>query len=128
MLRFHPCIAPIKVAVFPLVKNKEEIVGMPILIDLFYSFIHRSISRSLLTLTEIVGKAQDIYKKLQMRYNVVYDTSGAIGRRYRRMDEAGTPMCICICTHTHARARAHTHTRTHTHTHTHTCIIINNKI
>ena len=82
--------------------------------------LHRSIYRSLLTLTEIVGKAQDIYKKLQMRYNVVYDTSGAIGRRYRRMDEAGTPMCICICTHTHARARAHTHTRTHTHTHTHT--------
>jgi len=46
---------------------------------------------------EIVGKAQDIYKKLQMRYNVVYDTSGAIGRRYRRMDEAGTPRFICIC-------------------------------
>ena len=56
-----------------------------------------SISRSLLTLMEIVGKAQDIYKKLQMRYNVVYDTSGAIGRRYRRMDEAGTPRFICIC-------------------------------
>lgn len=54
VLRFHPSIAPIKVAVFPLVKNKEE----------------------------IVGKAQDIYKKLQMRYNVIYDTSGAIGRRY----------------------------------------------
>jgi len=68
VLRFHPSIAPIKVAVFPLVKNKEE----------------------------IVGKAQDIYKRLQMRYNVIYDTSGAIGRRYRRMDEAGTPFCVTV--------------------------------
>jgi len=68
VLRFHPSIAPVKVAVFPLVKNKEE----------------------------IVGKARDIYEKLQMRYNVVYDTAGAIGRRYRRMDEAGTPFCVTV--------------------------------
>jgi len=68
VLRFHPSIAPVKVAVFPLVKNKEE----------------------------IVDKAQDIYKRLQMRYNVIYDTSGAIGRRYRRMDEAGTPFCVTV--------------------------------
>eukprot|EP00960_Hanusia_phi_P078211 768793-Hanusia_phi.AAC.7 len=65
VLRFHPSIAPIKCAVFPLVKNKPE----------------------------IVSKAREIYEKLQMRYNVVYDTSGAIGRRYRRMDEASRDQC-----------------------------------
>jgi len=68
LLRFHPSIAPIKCAIFPLVKNKEE----------------------------IVGKAKEIYNKLQMRYNVIYDTSGAIGRRYRRMDEVGTPFCVTV--------------------------------
>ncbi|EKX44810.1 hypothetical protein GUITHDRAFT_163452 [Guillardia theta CCMP2712] len=63
-----PSIAPIKCAVFPLVKNKPE----------------------------IVSKAREIYEKLQMRYNVVYETSGAIGRRYRRMDEVGTPFCVTV--------------------------------
>jgi glycyl-tRNA synthetase len=37
-----------------------------------------------------------IYSKLQMRYNVFWDQSGAIGRRYRRMDEVGTPFCVTI--------------------------------
>eukprot|EP00617_Octactis_speculum_P007087 CAMPEP_0185774146 /NCGR_PEP_ID=MMETSP1174-20130828/76888_1 /TAXON_ID=35687 /ORGANISM="Dictyocha speculum, Strain CCMP1381" /LENGTH=519 /DNA_ID=CAMNT_0028461167 /DNA_START=69 /DNA_END=1628 /DNA_ORIENTATION=+ len=68
VLRFHPSVAPIKVAVFPLVKNKPE----------------------------IVAKARDIFTNLQKRYNVVWDTSGAIGRRYRRMDEAGTPFCVTV--------------------------------
>lgn len=68
LLKFHPSIAPIKVAVFPLVKNKED----------------------------IVGKAREIYNKLQRRYNVAWDTAGAIGRRYRRMDEAGTPFCVTV--------------------------------
>jgi len=68
LLKFHPRLAPIKAAVFPLVKNKPE----------------------------IVEKAQAIYEKLQRRYYVTYDTAGAIGRRYRRMDEVGTPFCITV--------------------------------
>jgi len=67
-LRFHPKLAPIKAAVFPLVKNKPEVVAL----------------------------AKKIYTRLQRRYHVVYDTSGAIGRRYRRMDEVGTPYCITV--------------------------------
>ena len=53
ILKFHPSIAPIKVAVFPLVKNKPA----------------------------IVKKSRDIFLNLQKRYNVAWDTSGAIGRR-----------------------------------------------
>eukprot|EP00466_Bigelowiella_natans_P008017 jgi/Bigna1/87924/estExt_fgenesh1_pg.C_260025 len=68
VLRFHPSIAPIKAAVFPLVKNKPE----------------------------LLEKARSVYKTLQRRYNVFWDQSGAIGRRYRRMDEAGTPFCITV--------------------------------
>ena len=67
-LRFSPAIAPIKVAVFPLVKNNEE----------------------------VMAKAREIFGKLQRRYNVAFDTAGAIGRRYRRMDEAGTPFCVTV--------------------------------
>ncbi len=67
VMRFHPRLAPIKAAVFPLV-NKE---GMP----------------------EI---AQRLYRELKKRLNVVYDDKGAVGRRYRRQDEAGTPFCITI--------------------------------
>jgi len=68
VLKFHPRIAPIKAAVFPLVKNKPE----------------------------LTDKAQALFKRLQRRYHVVYDTAGAIGRRYRRMDEVGTPFCITV--------------------------------
>ena len=68
LLRFHPRLAPIKAAVLPLVKNKPE----------------------------IMDKANAIYKKLQKRYFVTFDTSGQIGRRYRRMDEVGTPFCITV--------------------------------
>ena len=67
-LRFHPRIAPIKAAVFPLVKNKPD----------------------------LVEKAREIFKILQRRWNVFYDESGAIGRRYRRMDEVGTPFGITV--------------------------------
>merc|ERR1719230_2304733 len=59
LLRFHPRLAPIKAAVLPLVKNKPE----------------------------LVEKAEALYQRLQRRYYVTYDTAGAIGRRYRRMDE-----------------------------------------
>ena len=67
MLRFHPRLAPIKVAVFPLVRKE----GMP----------------------EV---ALDLYRRLRKRFNAYYDERGAIGRRYRRQDEAGTPFCVTI--------------------------------
>ncbi len=68
VLRLSPRIAPVKVAVLPLLKNKE-----------------------LLT-----ARAKELYKKLQRRYAVFYDEAGAIGRRYRRQDEIGTPWCVTI--------------------------------
>ncbi len=67
VMRFHPRLAPIKAAVFPLV-NKE---GMP-------------------------EKAQAVYRELKSHFNVFYDDKGAVGRRYRRQDEAGTPFCVTI--------------------------------
>jgi glycyl-tRNA synthetase len=67
VLKFHPRIAPIKAAVFPLVKRD----GMP-------------------------EKAEAIYRELKRHHNVFYDEKGAIGRRYRRQDEAGTPFCITV--------------------------------
>ena len=41
-------------------------------------------------------KAEAIYRELKRHYNVSYDEKGAIGRRYRRQDEAGTPFCITV--------------------------------
>jgi len=67
LLRFHPALAPVKVAVFPLVKRD----GMP----------------------EI---ARNIYNNLKGRFNCFYDHAGAVGRRYRRQDEAGTPFCVTV--------------------------------
>jgi glycyl-tRNA synthetase len=67
VMKVHPRIAPIKAAVFPLVKKD----GMP----------------------EV---AQRIYKALKQRFSVFYDEKGAVGRRYRRQDEAGTPYCITV--------------------------------
>ena len=67
LLRFHHALAPIKVGVFPLVKRE----GMP----------------------EI---ARNIYSDLKKYFNCFYDEKGAIGRRYRRQDEAGTPFCITV--------------------------------
>jgi len=67
VLRLHPRLAPIKVAVFPLVKKD----GMP----------------------EI---AQSIYSALKPHVNCFYDEKGAVGRRYRRQDEVGTPFCITV--------------------------------
>ncbi|MGB0744642.1 MAG: His/Gly/Thr/Pro-type tRNA ligase C-terminal domain-containing protein, partial [Opitutales bacterium] len=63
-----PKIAPYKAAIFPLLKNKPE----------------------------LVERADALYRKLQKRWNVFYDASGAIGRRYRRQDEIGTPFGITI--------------------------------
>jgi glycyl-tRNA synthetase len=67
VLRFHPKLAPYKLAVFPLV-NKE---GMP----------------------EFATK---MYQELQRSYKTFYDDSGAVGRRYRRQDEVGTPFCATV--------------------------------
>jgi glycyl-tRNA synthetase len=68
VLRFSPRIAPIKIAVFPLLKNKPE----------------------------LMAKARSIYNTLRKRWMCFWDETGAIGRRYRRQDEAGTPFCITI--------------------------------
>lgn len=67
-LKFHPSIAPVKAAILPLVKNKEP----------------------------LVKAARDLFEKVQMRYNVQWDATGAIGRRYRRADEVGIPYCITV--------------------------------
>jgi len=67
LLRFSPALAPVKIAVFPLVKKD----GMP----------------------EI---ARNIYDDLKRYFNCFYDEKGAVGRRYRRQDEAGTPFCITV--------------------------------
>jgi glycyl-tRNA synthetase len=68
VLRLSPRIAPVKVAVLPLLKNKPE----------------------------LVARAEALYARLKRRYAVFYDESGAIGRRYRRQDEIGTPWCVTI--------------------------------
>jgi glycyl-tRNA synthetase len=67
VMRFHPRMAPIKAAVFPLVKKDG--------------------------LAEI---ASGLERKLRKKFNTFYDQSGAIGRRYRRMDEVGTPLCVTV--------------------------------
>jgi glycyl-tRNA synthetase len=68
VMRFHPRIAPVKVGVFPLLKNNEL----------------------------LVAKAREIVALLRPHMNVFYDETGAIGRRYRRQDEAGTPFGATI--------------------------------
>jgi glycyl-tRNA synthetase len=68
VLRFHPRMAPIKCAVFPLLKNKEQ----------------------------LVTKAKEIVDLLRPHMTVFYDESGAIGRRYRRQDEIGTPFGVTV--------------------------------
>jgi glycyl-tRNA synthetase len=67
VLRFHPRIAPITLGIFPLVKRD----GMP-------------------------DKAREIVRRYLDRFPVFYDESGAIGRRYRRQDEVGTPYCATV--------------------------------
>ncbi|URD70697.1 glycine--tRNA ligase [Leptospira borgpetersenii] len=67
VLRFSPKIAPVKVAVFPLMKKD----GLP-------------------------EKSREIFADLSKLGNIEYDDSGAIGKRYRRQDEIGTPFCITV--------------------------------
>jgi glycyl-tRNA synthetase len=68
VLRLHPELAPIKVAVLPLLKKRDE----------------------------IVATARGIRAELARRWVVVYDDTAAIGRLYRRQDEVGTPYCVTV--------------------------------
>lgn len=68
-LKFAPAVAPVKAAVFPLLKNKPE----------------------------LVEKAREIYLMLKKEVpQIMWDDNGNIGKRYRRQDEIGTPLCITI--------------------------------
>jgi len=68
VLRFHPELAPLKIAVLPLLKKRDD----------------------------IVGAAQTIRADLAQHWRVVYDDTAAIGRLYRRQDEVGTPYCVTV--------------------------------
>jgi len=68
VLRIAPALAPVKCAVLPLLKNKEE----------------------------LVGKAREVYDKLKFHFLCQYDEKDAVGRRYRRQDAIGTPFCVTI--------------------------------
>ncbi|MGI8605222.1 MAG: glycine--tRNA ligase [Verrucomicrobiales bacterium] len=68
VMRFPPSVAPVKVGVFPLLKNKPE----------------------------LVAKARQVYALLKSEMTCFYDEGGSIGRRYARQDEAGTPFCLTI--------------------------------
>ncbi|MEK7650104.1 MAG: glycine--tRNA ligase [Patescibacteria group bacterium] len=68
-LAFKPSVAPIKAAVFPLVKNKPD----------------------------LVAKAREVYTGLKKEFgSVMFDDNGNIGKRYRRQDEIGTPWCVTV--------------------------------
>jgi glycyl-tRNA synthetase len=67
VLRLHPAIAPVKVAILPLSKKEP-----------------------------LVNKAREIYANLRQCWAVIYDDAQSIGRRYRRQDEIGTPYCVTV--------------------------------
>ncbi|WP_069658179.1 glycine--tRNA ligase [Arcticibacter eurypsychrophilus] len=67
LLRLHPCLAPIKVAIFPLTKKD----GLP-------------------------EKAREIMNSLKIDFNCIYEEKDAIGKRYRRQDAIGTPFCLTV--------------------------------
>lgn len=68
VLKLNPKLAPIKCAILPLVKTDKE----------------------------LVAKARELFDELRKEFRCFYDASGSIGRRYRRMDEVGTPYCLTI--------------------------------
>ncbi len=68
VMRFPARVAPIQIAVFPLLKNKED----------------------------LVAKAREVFSALKSKYRVEFDDNGNIGKRYRRQDEIGTPYCVTI--------------------------------
>lgn len=65
VMKFHPFIAPYKVAVLPLQKKLSQ-------------------------------QATELYQRLAKKFSADYDETGSIGKRYRRQDEIGTPMCITV--------------------------------
>jgi glycyl-tRNA synthetase len=67
-LKIPAPLAPVKCAILPLVKNKEE----------------------------LTTKAREIYHQLKMSFDCQYDDKDAIGRRYRRQDAIGTPFCVTV--------------------------------
>jgi glycyl-tRNA synthetase len=68
-LKLKPAVAPVKIAVFPLLKNKPQ----------------------------LVGKAREVYSALRKEFGAVeFDDNGNIGKRYRRQDEIGTPLCVTV--------------------------------
>ncbi len=66
VLRLHPALAPFKAAVLPLQKNK------------------------------LGSAAEAVFRELARHFMVDYDDTGSIGRRYRRQDEIGTPLCVTV--------------------------------
>jgi glycyl-tRNA synthetase len=68
LLRLHRDLAPLKIAVLPLLKKRDEIVAL----------------------------ARDLRDRLARRWVTVYDDTAAIGRLYRRQDEVGTPYCVTV--------------------------------
>lgn len=68
VLHLKPVIAPVQVAVFPLMKNKPE----------------------------IVAKAREVFDKLRLHLRCEFDDNGNVGKRYRRQDEIGTPYCVTV--------------------------------
>lgn len=68
VMKFHPRVAPTKIGVFPLLKNKPE----------------------------LVAKAKEVFNQLRPQMTAFYDEVGSIGKRYARQDEAGTPFCVTI--------------------------------
>lgn len=68
VFKVAPALAPVKCAVLPLLKNKEE----------------------------LVGKAREVYDRLKLHFLCQYDEKDAVGRRYRRQDAIGTPYCVTI--------------------------------
>ena len=68
VMKFPKSLAPVKVAIFPLLKNKPE----------------------------LVSKAREIFNLLKVSYTCEFDDNGNIGKRYRRQDEIGTPLCITV--------------------------------
>jgi glycyl-tRNA synthetase len=68
VLRLHPRIAPVKAAILPLIGKSDD----------------------------MVSRARSLYEELRKRHAVEYDDGGAIGRRYRRQDEIGTPFAFTI--------------------------------
>ncbi len=68
VLKIHPALAPIKCAILPLLKNKEE----------------------------LTGKAREVFNMLKMHMDCYYEEKDNIGKRYRRQDAIGTPYCVTI--------------------------------